>query len=179
MHAAPPLIDRVNSARPWYLHKWPWLLMLGPFLVVLAATYSGWIAFTRQDAMVVDDYYKQGNAINQDLRRDSAASNLGLSFSARYDVPEGKIHGRLLSFGQPLAGAIQILLTHSTQPGKDMRLTAKPDQRGEFDVGLPALDRARWQVSVENERSDWRLSGTWMWPRQQSIELKADLPAAD
>ena len=57
--AIPSIIDRVNSSKPWYLHRWPWRLMMGPFLVVIAATYTGWIAFTRQDAMVVDDYYKQ------------------------------------------------------------------------------------------------------------------------
>ncbi len=87
MHSTTVLIDRINSSKPWYAHLWPWLLMLGPFLVVLAASYSGWIAFTRQDAMVVDDYYKQGNAINQDLRRDAVAANLGLGFPARVMTP--------------------------------------------------------------------------------------------
>jgi hypothetical protein len=153
--------------------------MLGPFLVVLAATYSGWLAFTRQDAMVVDDYYKQGNAINQDLRRDGAATALGLSFNARYDAAAGKLNGRLLSFGQPIAGKIRIHLAHSTQPEKDIQLETQPDQRGEFGVALPVLDKARWQVSVESERRDWRLTGSWKWPQQQVVDIKADLPPAD
>jgi hypothetical protein len=179
MQATTVLIDRVNSNKPWYRHRWPWLIMLGPFLVVLAASYSGWIAFTRQDAMVVDDYYKQGQAINQDLRRDAAAANLGLGFSARYDAAAGQLIGKLSSFGQPIPGKIRIHLIHPTQPEKDMQIEAQADLQGVFKVALPALDRARWQVLVENDQRDWRLMSTWMWPQQQFIEMKADLPPAD
>jgi len=179
MYTTSPLVDRVNSAKPWYAQIWPWLLMLGPFLVVIAATYTGWIAFTRQDAMVVDDYYKQGNAINQDLRRDAAATNLGLSLNFQYDTAAGKMVGRLSSFGNPLPGAIRINLVHATQPEKDVHLFAKLDSRGEFEVALPVLDKARWQVSVENENREWRLNGVWKWPLQQMVNIKADIPPAD
>lgn len=179
MRAAIPIVDRINDAKPWYSHRWPWFLMLGPALVVVAASYSGYIAFTRQDAMVVDDYYKQGNAINQDLRRDSAATSLGLSFAARYDAANGGLSGTLLSFGQPIAGKILIRLSHATQPEKDRFLVAQPDRIGHFDVALPMLDRGRWEVSIENEARNWRLAGTWKWPQEQEIVLKADLPPAD
>lgn len=179
MRTAPPLVDRVNSATPWYAHIWPWLLMLGPFMVVVAATYTGWLAFSKQDALVVDDYYKQGNAINQDLRRDGAAAALGLSFNARYDAASGQLNGRLLSFGAPIAGKILIRFAHSTLPEKDLQLDAQPDQRGEFGVALPTLDKARWRISVESDRRDWRLTGAWQWPQEQTVELKADLPPAD
>ncbi len=179
MGTATQLIDRVNSTKPWYTHLWPWLLMMGPFLVVVAASYTGWIAFTRQDAMVVDDYYKQGNAINQDLRRDSAASNLCLSWNARYDVANGKLSGSLLSFGKPMAGKILIRFAHATQPEKDIQLEAQLGQNGNCDAVLPALDMARWGVTVEGAQRDWRLTGIWKWPQQRTIDLKADLPPAD
>ena len=179
MHATVPIIERVNEAKPWYSHRWPWLLMLGPGAVVVAASYTGWIAFTRQDAMVVDDYYKQGNAINQDLRRDAAAAALGLSFNAHYDAAGGKLAGDLLSFGQPIAGAIVINLSHATQPEKDRQLLVQPDKSGHFEIALPMLDRARWDVSVENQTRSWRLVGGWKWPQQPGIEIKADLPPAE
>jgi hypothetical protein len=179
MNATALLIDRVNSSKPWYSQRWPWLLMMGPALVVVAATYTGWIAFTRQDAMVVDDYYKQGNAINQDLRRDAAATNLGLSFNALYDAARGKFNGRLLAFGQPIAGKIYVRLSHATQPEKDRLLDAQVSQDGEFTVMLPNLDKGRWDVMVESEKRDWRLTGAWKWPQQQALSLKADVPPAD
>jgi len=179
MRMAIPITDRVNDVKPWYTHRWPWFLMLGPALVVVAASYSGYIAFTRQDAMVVDDYYKQGNAINQDLRRDKVATNMGLAFAARYDAAAGKLTGDLLSFGQPLPGKMLIRLSHATLPEKDRLLEVQPDQSGRFDVALPGLDRARWEVSIENQARSWRLAGTWKWPQEPTINLKADLPPAD
>lgn len=167
------------NAKPWYAQAWPWLLMLGPVLVILAGAYTSWLAFSRQDAMVVDDYYKQGKAINQDLRRDRIATRMGLSFNGRYDAVAGKLHGRMMGFGVPLTGKIRIHLAHATQPEKDLKLDAQLDQRGEFEVALPMLERARWQVLIEGEQRDWRLNGVWHWPNQQLVDIKADLPPAD
>ncbi len=39
--------------QPWWRHRWPWLLMAGPFLVVLAGSYTAYLAYTREDALVV------------------------------------------------------------------------------------------------------------------------------
>src|SRR5688500_11075293 len=116
--------DRTTIPTPWYAQRWPWLLMLGPTLVILAGSFTIWIAFSHQDAMVVDDYYKQGKAINQDLRRDRAATALGLSASWRYDAAAGKLNGTLLSFGAPAAGKVQIHFSHATQPEKDFKVEA-------------------------------------------------------
>lgn len=173
------LVDRVHNGKHWYAQRWPWLLMLGPFLVVLAASYSGWIAFTRQDALVVDDYYKQGNAINQDLRRDSAATNLGMATSMLYDPITGTLRGTLSSFDNPMPAKIRILLAHSTIPEKDIKLETVVDQQGNFSAALPILEQAHWQVTVESDQRNWRLTGEWKWPQQRTLDIKADLPPAD
>ncbi len=87
-HNLPPA-----AQRPWYLEPWPWLLMLGPVIVMIAGFHTAWIAFSQQDALVVDVYYKQGKAINRDLRRDSAASRLGMAAALRYDANAGTLTG--------------------------------------------------------------------------------------
>jgi len=84
-----------NDTQPWYRHRWPWLLMIGPVAVLIAGFITTWISFAGADALVVDDYYKKGKAINQDLRRDRAAAALGLSASMRYDASLGQLSGRL------------------------------------------------------------------------------------
>ncbi|PUA19456.1 FixH family protein [Glaciimonas sp. PCH181] len=178
MLSSSPSIAQVSTKRPWYKQAWPWLLMLGPGIVVMAATYTGWLAFSRQDAMVVDDYYKQGLAINQDLRRDSIATGLGLKLDARYDPSAGKLSGSVLGFGGPVPGKILIHLAHPTQPEKDIKLVAQLDPNGSFTIALPMLERAQWQVLVESDRRDWRLTGLWKWP-QQMLGLHADLSPAD
>ncbi len=176
MQTTTPISNRINTAKPWYRHRWPWLLMLGPFVVILAGVYTTWLAFSRQDALVVDDYYKQGKAINQDLRRDRVAASMKLKLSVRYDAAAGRLAGNISSLTQAGAGKLRINLVHSTLPAKDIVLQAQPDEQGNFSVALPMLDMARWQVQVEGEQRDWRLIGVWTWPQQQAIEIRAEAP---
>lgn len=169
-----PLYGNAPPPRPWYRQRWPWLLMLGPAVVVVAGSYAGYLAFMRQDAMVVDDYYNQGKAINQDLRRDRVATALALAFNAHYDAASGVLAGSLRSAGMPLGQACRIYLAHATLPQKDRILNVVPDAAGEFSVALPALEAGRWQVVVEGERRDWRLSRVWRWPQQSALVIVAD-----
>jgi len=166
----------IHAARalPWWRHRWPWLLMLGPFLVILAGSYTMWLAYTRQDALVVGDYYKQGKAINQDLRRDRVATSLKLFVAIKYNADQGMLLGRLDSPVKAQQGRLLVHLAHATQPEKDVQLVVQPDADGAFTVALPMLERSRWLVQVENEKRDWRLDGVWNWPAERQLELRAD-----
>ena len=174
MHVRSPHFSRTDSPRPWYAQRWPWLLMLGPVLVIIAGTYTCYLAFTRPDALVVDDYYMQGKAINQDLRRDRAAARLGLSATLRYDPASARLAATLQSFGQPLTSSLRLHLVHSTQPEKDIVLTLVPDTAGNLSAALSMLEQTRWRVLIENPAREWRLAGQWAWPTQQAIALRAD-----
>jgi hypothetical protein len=146
---------------------------------VVAGSYTTYLAVTREDAMVVGDYYKQGRAINQDLRRDRVATQLGLDVGLRYDPLRGTLHGRVLSAGMPMAGPVRVLLAHPTLPERDRQLLAAAGPDGSFDMALGRIESTHWQVTVENGARTWRLEGGWNWPRQAILELKADTPAHD
>lgn len=161
------------SAAPWYTHRWPWLLMLGPAVVAVAGVATSYVAFTSQDALVAGDYYKKGKAINQDLRRDRAAAALGLTLKLDYDAAAGLLRGQIGS-SQPLGTEVlTVRLQHATQPARDLALLARPDADGNFSVALPMLERSRWQVLVEGRNRDWRLEGSWQWPAQRAIAIRA------
>lgn len=178
MQGANPTL-KVGDGSPWYSNRWPWFLMLGPFVVVVAGLFTAWLAVTRPDALVVDDYYKQGKAINQDLRRDRVAASLGMKFNVRFDPAAGKLIGHIDSPLRPVTGKITIRLVHSTMPEKDILRDAIPDNQGNFAVNLAFLEQARWQVSVEDQARDWRLKGSWAWPKQHDVVLKPELAPAD
>jgi hypothetical protein len=162
----------MDKSLPWWQHRWPWLLMLGPFIVLMAGSYTSWLAFSRPDALVVGDYYKQGKAINQDLRRDRAAQELGLSVTLRYDATNGILSGKIGSHGAMPRTAL-LRLSHATQPEKDVVLELHPAPDGVFGVALPMLERTRWLVLLESGQRDWRLEGHWHWPEQRDITLAA------
>jgi hypothetical protein len=58
-------LEQSLKSGPWYREPWPWILMAGPFTVIVAGLFTAWLAVTRADPLVVDNYYKEGLAINQ------------------------------------------------------------------------------------------------------------------
>jgi len=164
----------VAAGRPWYRHRWPWLLMLGPLTVLLAGAYTGWLAWRQPDALVAGDYYKQGKAINQNLSRERAAASLGLSLKLHYEPAQSILRGQLLSYGKPISGGVRLRLIHPTRPERDVVLEAQPDRSGEFAVPLGELERARWQLQMENQQRSWRLSGDWTWPKEQAVVIAGE-----
>ena len=168
--------DNFRPADPWYRHRWPWFLMIGPVLVLVGGAVMLWLAASRPDAMVVGDYYKQGKAINQELRRDRVASRLGLAFEARHDAAAGRIGGSLRSHGTALRTPFRIRLAHPTQPERDRVLEALPDGQGRFTAAAPGLAPTHWQVVVEGGGGEerWRLAGSWSPAKEAQLALGAD-----
>jgi hypothetical protein len=156
---------------PWWKQRWPWLLMAGPTIVALASVYTAYLAVSTPDALVVGDYYKQGKAINQDLRRDHVAAQLGLSVALGYDATIGVLSGRI---NRKDSGPLLLHLSHATLPEKDIKLMLVPDQNGAFSAELPLLERSRWIVLVEGPKREWRLAGSWSYPAQHGVALLPD-----
>lgn len=67
-----------SENRPWYKQRWPWFLIAGPGIVVIAGFITLWMAIDSDDGLVTDDYYKQGLTVNQRMQRDHQASSMGL-----------------------------------------------------------------------------------------------------
>ncbi|WP_312550365.1 FixH family protein [Massilia sp.] len=162
------------AGTPWYRHRWPWFIMLGPLAVMLATAVTVVLALRTPDAVVVDDYYKQGKAINQDLRRDHVATSLKLVLDARFDARSGMLAGRLHSFGRPMLAPFRIYLAHPTQPQKDLALEVLPDDYGHFRLEVPGLEMTHWQVVVEGEGRQWRLARSWSPGKDAGLKIAAD-----
>lgn len=163
--------NEAGAELPWYRHRWPWFLMLGPALVVVAGSFTMWLALRSQDPLVVDDYYKQGKAINQDLRRAKNAAALDMHLSLAYQPAEGVLRGRIAGDAAARSGALRLRLIHSTQAEKDLSFLVQPDAKGEFSLALPMLEMARWQVVAEDTAGQWRLQGAWKWPQVRTMEI--------
>jgi hypothetical protein len=46
--------------QPWYKHRWPWLLMFGPFVAFVACGVTIWLTFSAVDPQIKDGVLKQG-----------------------------------------------------------------------------------------------------------------------
>jgi hypothetical protein len=137
---------------PWYRERWPWLLMAGPVAVIIAGGATIWIAFASADALVADDYYKQGLAINRVLAREEAARRLGLSTEVQL---EGATLTVKLQGAKP--EALFVHLAHATRAGYDVRLRLAPTAAGTYAAELPPMPPGRWRIAIEDPRGTWRI----------------------
>jgi uncharacterized protein len=142
---------------PWYRHRWPWLLMLGPGIVVVAGFITLWLAVTSDDGLVADDYYKRGLGINRTLERTERAAALRLS--AEVDVEtSGSARVTLASPERDLAtmpASVRLLLTHPTHAGFDRRTDVMRGPDGTYAGHIEPGTPGRWLVIVETDH--WRL----------------------
>ena len=49
-----------DATKPWYRHPWPWILMAGPAIVVVAGVATAVIAVKTADGLVGEDGARQG-----------------------------------------------------------------------------------------------------------------------
>lgn len=148
--------------KPWYREPWPWLLMAGPAVVVVAGIYTAWLAVASNDGLVTDDYYKKGLAAGETLARSRQAESLGLTVGLR--LTRDTLQARL-SASQPIdyPDGLRVMLSHPTRAGLDQQIQLKRDGnvfRGEMH--LPAS--GHWLVLVEDDAKTWRLMGSVVLP---------------
>lgn len=154
----------VSHARPWYREPWPWLLMAGPAVVIVAALATAWIAIRSSDGLVTEDYYKKGLAVNQTLARNELAARLGLEVRARFTA-EGVDLGLASVTGAEFVRpqSLTLSLSHPTRAGLDQAVTM-PLADGRYAARLRLPTAGHWLVIVEDDAKTWRLMGNVMLP---------------
>ena len=158
--------------QPWFRERWPWILMSGPAIVVVAGLVTAWLAISSNDGLVIDDYYKQGLAINRTVGRSEAAGRLGLQ--AQIFLADGRI--RVLLGAATGSGAPTLRMVHPTRSGMDQSVDLVAVQPGEYAGQLQPLASGRWHVVLEN--AEWRLTGDWTLPAAGALTLAVGSPRA-
>jgi len=151
---------RDQSASPWYRHRWPWILMSGPAIVVVAGIGTAVLAIRTSDGVVADDYYKQGLAINEVLGREEHAKVLGIAANVQFNEEGTRVRATLTSRA-PSPSRLRLSLIHPTRAGEDQVVSLVPVAPGLFEGQLEAPHAGHWGVQLEDGASTWRLEGTW------------------
>ncbi|KAF0164733.1 MAG: hypothetical protein FD157_1897 [Rhodocyclaceae bacterium] len=151
------------AARPWYREPWPWILAAGPFIVVIAAFYTAWLAVKSNDGLVTDDYYRKGLSANQTIARSEQAIRLGLVAGVR--IAEGTLSVRLRASDNRfvMPPTLMVTVSHPTRAGLDQsRVLVRSGELYSGEVRLPAA--GHWLVMLEDEGATWRLMGNVILP---------------
>lgn len=162
---------------PWYRQFWPWFIIALPLAAVIASVATLVIASRDPDGLVVDDYYKQGLAINQTLERDRQAQALGLSGLMRVDNEAHRLVLTLNAVPATVDGKdFELRLIHPTRPHLDRTLKLLHDGGTQWSAALDAIAPGRWHVQLESPAGNWRIAGRLALPEQQQALLQ---PNAD
>jgi hypothetical protein len=149
----------VPAPLPWYREPWPWILMAGPAIVVVAGFVTLYLAITRADPLVVDNYYKEGLAINRTLDRDHAARQRGYRAVVTFNRERNAL--RIQTTGVGLPPVLRLRLIHPTKAGLDQALVATQIEAGLYQASMQLAPALRWDVELDDTQQQWRLAGSW------------------
>jgi hypothetical protein len=165
----------IDPAKPWYREPWPWLLMAGPAIVVVAALGTAYLAASSDDGVVADDYYKRGLVINRVLEREQRAAALGLGAVVAI-ADDGAVRADVRWNGDAAAPeAMTIRVTHATRAGLDRRAALVRGADGAYYGLMEPPPAGRWLVMLETDA--WRLPTVEVAGRPQVIRLGVERPA--
>ena len=158
-------MNPLTASHPWYRHRWPWILIAGPAIVVVACMITLWLAVSSNDGLVSDDYYRQGLAAGQTLHRSERAVALGLSAHVQLKSDRLVIWLAATEPGFVPPARLRVTLSHPTRAGLDQ--THLMERRGDgYEAGYRLPASGHWLVTVEDEDADWRLLGKLVLPAQ-------------
>jgi len=154
---------------PWYRQRWPWILIAIPATSIVLGCVMLYLAITTDDGLVVDDYYKQGRAIDQTLARTVAAAERGLVADVALRAEDIRV-GLTAREGVELPEELIVSLIHPTRAGFDqvMRL---PRVDGAYAGPVTPLDIGRWHVQIEDAARVWRLHGDLHVPDETHVSI--------
>lgn len=167
---------------PWYREPWPWLLMAGPFIVIVAGIYTTVLAVSSSDGLVADDYYKEGLAINRSLERDARAQASGIAATAHFGEG-GRVRIALATDMGAGLRTLRLHLLHPTRAGMDQEVVLRPLAPGLWEGSLGAMPPGNWQLQLDSPElapgSGWRVVGRWS-AGAESAQLRpvGEVPAA-
>ena len=148
-HSATP------AQRPWYRQAWPWFLIALPASAVFGGIATIILALQSPNALVVDDYYKEGLAINRQIHRQTAARDMELNALLRSD---GRQLSLKLSATAPVTNDSVILqFIHVTRAELDREVIMRSQAEGRYHAELPELANGTWNLRLQSDDHSWEI----------------------
>lgn len=180
---------------PWYKEPWAWYILSILIISLGWVSFQVYTAFSVEDSVVVDDYYKSGKAINQDLSREQQAFLSAITAHITFDEHTGEVHTiiqgnierwptkLMLRLSSPAFASDDQIIPLSLAPSKPSTNT---DQNGATYLGQlhnQAIGRYYIQLETYNTEafgdqgvSGWKISSSGTIQTSAPVMLEAAAP---
>jgi len=154
---------------PWYKQFWPWFLIAVPVATLVMGGILLKLAVSTEDSLVIDDYYKEGKAINATLDKEAQAKRKNITTDLTID--NGSIALKFHS-GIPQDGnAIKLSFYHVTLEQRDVSVLLSRDANGIYRGFVEADLTGKWQVSLTPVDESWKIQNTLQLPYSGVIKF--------
>ncbi len=144
-----------QDTQPWYRQGWPWLLIGLPASAVIGGIITITLAIQSPNALVVDDYYKAGLAINQVKHRQELAQAMQLQGFLRSD---GRRFSLRLSGETAVSDPVLTLrLIHATRAELDQTLVMKRNPAGVYETEPDSILPGIWYLRLAPDDRAWEI----------------------
>jgi uncharacterized protein len=171
-----------QDTKPWYKHRWPWILIAIPAVSVVLGIILIVTAINNPAILVVDNYYAEGRGINRSMALDDAAVSRGLS--AQLTVQDTLINLQLGGDNAPYRSeeALSLFVYHVTDNTLDQTFIFAPDSdpvladQGFYEpvsaedvTALQTLlaQNTSWYLEIRGVDNNWRLRQRITTPLQE------------
>ncbi len=155
---------------PWYKEPWAYLVFGLPLISICVGTSVYFIANENADTVVVDDYYKVGKSINQDLRKYKMAEKLGVRFDMQISANEIVLKPTGIDKNFPM---LNVDFYHSTIDKRDFSLKLTLDGNGWYRQSFDNDVKGKWKVTISPFDHQWKMQTTLALPQSQFSEFES------
>jgi len=156
---------KTDKVIPWYKQFWPWFLIAIPTSSFIVGGFVINFAVNTTDSLVVDDYYKEGRAINARLDKKERAKYLNIT--TEIEIQDSGALSVIFHSGRPKTGeAIKLIFYHVTLKDKDQEVLLSRDANGiyrGFAEGMPK--KGKWRVTLIPLNEEWKIQKTLFFPK--------------
>ena len=147
-------VENETQIKPWYKQFWPWFVISLPASAVVAGIITVFIAFDNADSLVVDDYYKAGLAINDQVQLQKNALNYGYAAILKR-LPDNRL---FLKFDNatPESQYLELKWIHPVDSDKDFSIILNRQKDGSFQNKSINNFAGRWYLRL-SQADDWLL----------------------
>ncbi|MCK5893649.1 MAG: FixH family protein [Endozoicomonadaceae bacterium] len=134
---------------PWHREPWVWFILAILLVTFIWGSIALTLAINNRDSTVVDDYYKIGKVINEDLSRENRATDLNINATITIDDMTGEVHTLVDGNLQAQPETLMLRLSSPVFQSGDRKILLRLSPNGDYIGNLDRSAEGRYYVQLE------------------------------